>query len=108
LEEAMPMSVMDYRPVDPPRNTLVAFLNLRLSPSGLVLHDCTEHKTAEGKRWIGLPGRPRIDSTAHLHRKDVTTGKFEWTPIVEIYGQAERERFQQAALAAIDRLRGAP
>jgi hypothetical protein len=99
----------NWRPIEPPKNTLRGFLDLKLAPSGLILHECSLHSHPEtAKRWVGLPGRPQIDSATHLHRKDATTGKFLWTPIVEIYGQPERKRFQQAALAAIDKLRGAP
>jgi hypothetical protein len=91
-------------PLSPPKNTLIGFCDLTLAPSGLILHDCTLHSRPDGKRWVGLPARPQIDSVTRLHRKDATTGKFLWAPSVEIYGQAERQRFQKAALAAIDAL----
>jgi hypothetical protein len=94
------IEALNWRAVEPPKNTLRGFCDLKLSPSGLVLHDCSLHSRPEGKRWIGLPVRPRIDSVTRLQSKDAATGKFQWMPI------AERERFQAAALAATDRLLG--
>jgi hypothetical protein len=84
--------------------TLRAFVKLTLSPSGLKLSDCTYHER-EDRRWIGLPGKPQLDSDGRVC-KDPATGKTLHTPLVEIVGKAERERFQQAALAAVDRLLG--
>ena len=90
----------DWRPFE--RNTLKGFVTLTLKPSGLVLRECSLHEK-NGQQWIGLPGKPQIDSEGR-HRKDPTTGKPAYTPIVEIAGKAERERFQAAALAAVDKL----
>ena len=88
------------------KNSLQGFVVLTLSPSGLVLRDCALHER-DGKRWISLPSRPQLDSEGR-HRKDPATGKALWLPVVEIKGKAERERFQAAALAAVDKLRGEP
>jgi hypothetical protein len=96
----------NWRAIDPPANTLRGFCDLKLWPSGLLLHNCSLHEQ-NGKRWVGLPGKPRLD----LDRRqcvDAATGKRLWSPVVEIRSQAERERFQAAALAAVDRLRSAP
>lgn len=86
------------------RNTLRGFVDLALSPSGLVLRECSLHEK-DGKRWIGLPSKPQIDSEGR-HRKDATTGRPLYSPVVEIAGKEERERFQRAALAAVDKLLG--
>jgi hypothetical protein len=86
-------------------NSLRGFITLQFIPSGLALRDCTLHEK-DGRRWIGLPAKPQIDSEGRV-RKDLTTGKTLYTPVIEIPGKAERERFQQAALAAVDRLLGA-
>ena len=88
------------------KNTLAGFCVLTLSPSGIVLRDCALHER-DGKRWVSLPSKPQIDSEGR-QRKDPNSGKVLWTPVVEIRGKAERERFQAAALAAIDKLRGRP
>jgi hypothetical protein len=99
----MSIVASDWRPVE--RNTLRGFCTLTLDPSGVVLHECSVHER-DGKRWVGLPGKPQLDAEGR-HRIDPATGKKAWAPIVEITGKAERERFQKAAVAAIDRLIGA-
>lgn len=96
------ITAKDWRPHA--SNTLLGFVTLRLSPSGIVLHDCTLHEK-NGQRWISLPGRPQLDAEGR-HRIDPSTSKKPYTAIVEIAGKAEREQFQRAALAAVDRLLG--
>ena len=90
----------DWRPLE--RNTLRGFVTLEL-PSGLILHECTLHRAATGAEWIGLPGNPQIDREGK-QRKDPATGKALYTPIVELKGKEQRERFQAAALAAVHEL----
>lgn len=87
--------------MDPPRNTLLGFLSLKL-PSGLVLNECSLHQKGDS-RWIGLPSKAQIDAGGR-HRTDPTTGKKLYLPVVELAGKEIRERFQAAALAAVDRL----
>jgi hypothetical protein len=41
------------------RNTLRGFCTVTLSPSGIVLHECTLHEMGD-KRWISLPAKPRV------------------------------------------------
>jgi hypothetical protein len=57
----------------------------------------------DNREWIGLPARPQLDRDGR-QRKDPTTGKALYTPIVEIRGKAEHERFQAAALTAAHEL----
>jgi hypothetical protein len=97
------ITASDWREVV--KNSLQGFCVLTLSPSGLILRDCSVHERPDGKRWVGLPAKPVLDLEGR-HRKDPATGKALWLPIVEIKGKAERERFQRAALAAVDGLWG--
>ena len=60
-------------------NTLRGFCTLRL-PSGLVLHDCSVHQKGD-RRWIGLPGRPALDSEGR-QRTDPVSGKRVFMPCV--------------------------
>src|SRR3954451_5576845 len=92
----------DWRPMQ--RNSLQGFVTLKLEPSGIVLHDCTLHQK-DGREWIGLPGKPQMDREGQ-QRKDPNTGKVLYTPVVEISDKTQRERFQQAALAAVHELLG--
>jgi hypothetical protein len=83
---------------------LRGFVDLTLSPPRITLKECSVHEQ-NGRRWIGLPGRPQIDLDGR-HRVDSVTGKKLYMPTVEIPDRDARERFQEAALAAVDRLLG--
>lgn len=83
-------------------NSLQGFFDLDLA-SGLRLHELSLHEQ-NGKRWIGMPGKPQIDSDGR-HRRDAA-GKRLYTPVVKIPSKERRECFQAAALAAVDRLIG--
>jgi hypothetical protein len=72
------------------KNTLRGFLSLEL-PSGMIVQDCALH-TKGDSRWIGLPARP--------YEKD---GEKSWSPIIEFTSKATRDRFQEQALAAVDK-----
>lgn len=91
---------LDWRPLE--RNSLQGFVSLALEPSGLVLRDCALHRR-EDREWIGLPGKPQVDREGR-QRQDPKTGKALYTPVIEIPDKASRERFQQAALAAVHAL----
>jgi hypothetical protein len=86
------------------RNTLLGFLTFTLSPSGIVLRECSLHQHPSGRRWVGLPSKPQIDPEGRVRKNP--NGKTLYAPVVEIVGKAERERFQTAALAAVDKLLG--
>jgi hypothetical protein len=90
------------------KGSLQGFVDLELQPSGLLIHSCTLMES-NGKRWIGLPGRPQVqkDGTPIL---DPKIGKPLWKAIIEIKNREARERFQLAALRAVDVLlgKGAP
>jgi hypothetical protein len=92
----------DWRPMQ--RNSLQGFVTLTLEPSGIVLHDCTVHQK-EGREWVGLPGKPQVDRDGQP-RKDTTSGKTLYTPVVEIPDRVARERFQRVAMAAVHELTG--
>ena len=90
------------------RNTQRALFNLILLPSGLVLRDCSLHER-DGKRWIGLPARPQLgrDGRQLVAPK---TGQPAYATVIDFSDHKARERFQTAALAAVDELisRGRP
>jgi hypothetical protein len=72
------------------KNTLRGFLSINL-PSGLVIHNCTLHQK-NGSRWLGLPARQYV--------KD--DGSTSYTPLIEFATKDARQRFQAAALEAVD------
>jgi hypothetical protein len=73
------------------KNTLLGFLALRL-PSGLVLCNVSLHEQ-NGKRWLSMPSRP--------YKGDDGTDR--WQPLILFTTPEHRERFQAAALDAVDR-----
>ena len=91
----------DWRPHE--SGSLRGFFVLHLA-SGLVLRDCTFHRTATGAEWIGLPGKPQIDRDGQP-RRDPQTGKLLYVAIVDVEHRA-RPRFQAEALAAVHELIG--
>jgi hypothetical protein len=104
-EAVMSITASDWRPMV--RNTLQGFVTLELAPSGMRLRECALHEK-DGRRWIGLPSKPQLDAEGR-HRIDPATLKKAYVPVVEVTGKTERERFQKAALAAVDKLlAGAP
>jgi hypothetical protein len=98
------MRATDWTPVE--RGMLRGFFLLHL-PSGLTLQGCSLHRR-DGSQWVGLPARPQINAEGHLSR-DPTTNKIVYAPVVEIRDRCIRDRFQQAAIAAVrDLARGEP
>lgn len=93
------MIAQNWRPVA--KGALLGFVDFEL-PSGLILRGCTLMATT-GRRWIGLPGRPRIDAEGR-HLRDPASGKGLWVPVVEIPDPDTRVRFYSQALAAVDAL----
>jgi hypothetical protein len=84
------MIVTDWR--DYQKNTLQSFFSLTL-PSGLRLLGCGYHMRADGRRWVSMP--------AEKYTK--ADGEVSYKPIVEFADKAAHDRFQRAALDAIDR-----
>jgi hypothetical protein len=84
------------------KNSLRGFVTLIL-PSGLVIHDCSLHEK-DGRRWIGLPGKPQLDRDGR-QRKDAN-GKPLFIVILEIEDRNAKTAFQRQALAAVDALLG--
>jgi hypothetical protein len=74
------------------KNTLRGFVTIDL-PSGMRIKECTVHEK-NGKRWIGLPGKPWIKS-------DGTTG---YVSILDFASEETKNRWQRLALAAVDDL----
>jgi DNA-binding cell septation regulator SpoVG len=72
------------------KRTLRGFLTLTL-PSGLVIHNCMLHEK-DGKRWIALPSRQYKNAE----------GSPTYTPLIEFATKDARQRFQEAALKAVE------
>lgn len=84
------------------QNTLRGFATLVLRPSGLVLRECSVHEK-DGRRWIALPARPKLGSDGR-QLKSPKDNRPVWSKVIDFDNKEARERFQIAALAAIDEL----
>ena len=73
------------------KNTLQAFLSLTL-PSGMTLNGCSYHRKNDS-RWIGVPSQKFTKAD----------GSVSYTPIVEFTSDDAHRRFQEQAIAAVDR-----
>ena len=80
--------VTEYRAFE--KNTLRAFISVEL-PSGIVISNLTYHKKGDS-RWVSMPAQS-------FQKQDHSTG---WKPIVDFNSKEARDRFQRAALDAID------
>jgi len=78
-----------YKPFT--KNTLIAFVALRIDPPGLTVNDCCLHEKNR-RRWLAFPARP--------YQKD---GETQWQPIVAVEDKGVLREFQSAGLAAIAR-----
>ena len=81
--------VSNWKPY--PKNTLQAFLSLTL-PSGLMLHGCSYHRKNDA-RWIGVPSQKFTKAD----------GSVSYSPIIEFVADDAYRRFQEQAIAAVDR-----
>jgi DNA-binding cell septation regulator SpoVG len=62
-------------------------------PSGLIIHDVTVH-TKNNAKWVSMPAREWVK----------TDGSKSWVPIIEFVDADARERFRDAAIAALEEI----
>jgi len=84
---AREFTISDWKAFE--KATLRGFLTITM-PSGMILRGCSLHER-EGSRWIGLP--------AQKYEKD---GATSYKPMIEFTSKQNRDRFNEAALRAID------
>ncbi|MGI9073938.1 MAG: hypothetical protein ACR2JB_22075 [Bryobacteraceae bacterium] len=82
----------EWKPLE--KNTLRGFFKISM-PSGLVIKDCMLHES-NGSRWISLPGKS-------YSKPD---GSKDFVNIIDFASKTARNKFQTAALTAVDELLG--
>jgi hypothetical protein len=97
--EKLAIEVTDWRPFE--RNTLLGFATIFLPQLRLHIGDVTVHQHENGKRWVGLPAKPRLDRDGIPLRGE--NGKVEYSKILWFDGRAVADAFSAAVLAALDR-----
>lgn len=81
--------VSDFKPYS--SRTLLGFVTLSLPAVGLTLHECTFHRTEDGKAWVGYPARGYLQD-----------GAKKWKRLVDAMSKEAHYRFQFVAVKAIE------
>jgi hypothetical protein len=81
------------------KNSLRGFADIRLS-NGLTIHDISIH-TANGRAWASLPSKPMLGADG-VAKRDDTTGKVKYVPILEWPDRQTADRFSAAVIDAIE------
>jgi hypothetical protein len=74
-----------------PKNTLIGFVTLELPAIGLTLHECTFHRGADGRGWVGFPARSYVQN-----------GEKKWKRLVDTISKEAHYHFQSVAVRAIE------
>jgi hypothetical protein len=82
------IQIAGFKPLS--KNTLKGVFDVLL-PSGLQIHGCMLLES-DGKRWIGLPGKPYTDAS----------GQKTYARIIDFSSSTIRDKFRDAVLMALD------
>ena len=94
---AMPVALLDWKKVE--KNTLRGFAKVRMGRA-LILRDVMVH-ASNGKRWVSMPSKPQIGQDG-LQKKDPTTGKPMYTPILEWADRETADSFSEGVIQAVE------
>ena len=97
MSDPMPVALLGWKAMR--KNTLRGFASIRLGRS-LIIEDITVH-ASNGKRWVGMPGKPITDQTGNAKRDD--TGKIKYVSILRWTDREAQDRFSEAVIAAVER-----
>jgi hypothetical protein len=79
-------------------NTLIGFVDLLIPELRLRIREATIHE-ANGRRWVGLPGKPQVDRDGAARRDD--RGKIAYSPVLQFTDRAVSDAFSERAIAAL-------
>lgn len=91
------VTVTDFRPYH--RNTLRGFATVHVDELKLTIHDLAVHQHDNGKRWVGLPAKPVIDSSGVAKRN--AEGKLEYAKLLSFDSRGVSDAFSEAVIAAL-------
>lgn len=91
------IEIVEWKPVS--KGSLRGFATVRLR-NGLSIADVTVH-TSHGKAWASFPSKPMLDRDG-VQKKDQTTGKPKWVPILSWPDRDTSDRFSAAVIAALE------
>jgi hypothetical protein len=90
----------DFKPLV--RNTLRGFATIRIAEMRMVIHDVAIHQKGDA-RWAQLPAKPQINKDG-VALRDKTTGKINYSIVIELDDRATRDAFSAAVIAAVLKL----
>jgi hypothetical protein len=96
--DSQPWRIRELRPVEPPKNTLVAFVKAE-APSGVVYEGCGLH-VAGSRIWCSPPSIPWVRD-GELVRD--AKGRVQYSPIVSFANHGVRSRWSDQIVAAVRR-----
>jgi hypothetical protein len=79
------------------KNTLRGFAKIRM-PSGMIVADVSIH-VRDGRAWASPPSKPRLDRDGQQMRD--ADGRALWVPIITFANREQRDRWSDAAIAAV-------
>jgi hypothetical protein len=79
-------------------NTLFGFVTITIPEMHLRIADLTAHEK-NGKRWVGLPGKPQIGRDGTVRRDE--RGKVAYSPLMEFTSRETRDAFSARVIAAL-------
>jgi hypothetical protein len=80
------------------RNTLRGFAEITIAEMRLTIRDVAIHQKGEA-RWAQLPAKPQVKDGALV--KDPSSGKIQYTPVMEFDSRAVRDAFSTAVVNAV-------
>ena len=91
----MTITCVEFKPLR--KGALHGFAIFEIQPTGIRLRDCTVMES-NGKRWIGMPGKPQITPEKTVR---IVDGKPQYVSVVEWTSRERSDAFKDAALAAL-------
>lgn len=88
--------VETFKPVR--SNTLVGFVDLRITEMHLRIKEATVHQSHD-RRWVGLPAKPQIDRQGVARRDE--RGKIAYASILQFADKATSDAFSTQVIQAL-------
>jgi hypothetical protein len=79
--------------------TLVGFCTVVVPELRLRIVDLTVHQHANGRRWVGMPGKPQLNSDGTARRDE--RGKVAYTPVLGFTDKATQAAFSDRVIEAL-------
>jgi hypothetical protein len=92
------VEVVAWRPLE--RGSLLGFTEIVIPQLKLHIADITVHQHESGKRWCGMPGKPRLDKDHNVIR--AASGKPEYSKVIWFADRRVADAFGARVVEALD------